>query len=165
MTQPVTHATHIAPGPPKVSLKSAPTTFGLIANDHQTAAAEIAQAAALPRAVAGSTRLGWVQRQGKENRLPVELIVDALRTEAACVERDTCPTHESRQLGPVSLAVAVMCDTDVESSVKARMLRELAAWYRTLASRAGNPVIWECRLLTAADLDAEASRIEQRQVG
>jgi len=106
-----------------------------------------------------------VQRRAKENRLPVALIVDPLRTEAACAEQDTCPTHESRQPGPISLAVAAMCETDVESSVKARMLRELAAWYRTLASRAGNPVIWECRLLTAADLDAEASRIEQRQVG
>jgi hypothetical protein len=105
------------------------------------------------------------QRRGKENRLPVELIVDPLRTEAACAEQDTCPTHVSRQPGPISLAVAAMCETDVESSVKARMLRELAAWYRMLAPRAGNPVIWECRLLTAADLDAEASRIEQRQVG
>ena len=104
-----------------------------------------------------------VQRRGKENRLTVELIVDPLRIEAACVEQDTCRTQESRQLGPVSLAVAAMCDTDAESSAKARTLRELAAWYRTLALRAGNPVIWECRLLTAADLDAEASRIEQRQ--
>jgi hypothetical protein len=49
---------------------------------------------------------------------------------------------------------------DVEPSVKARMLRELAAWYRESAERAGNPVIWESRLLTAADLEADADRIE-----
>jgi hypothetical protein len=39
-------------------------------------------------------------------------------------------------------------------------LRELASWYREFAERAGNPMIWECRLRTAADLDAEAARIE-----
>jgi hypothetical protein len=39
------------------------------------------------------------------------------------------------------------------------MLRELAAWYRGFAARAANPVIWESRLLTAEDLDAEASRM------
>jgi len=49
---------------------------------------------------------------------------------------------------------------DVEPLVKARMLRELAAWYRESAERAGNPVIWEARLLTAADLEADADRIE-----
>jgi hypothetical protein len=45
------------------------------------------------------------------------------------------------------------------------MLRELAAWYRVLAVRAANPVIWESRLLTADDLDAEASRIDPQQGG
>jgi hypothetical protein len=40
------------------------------------------------------------------------------------------------------------------------MLRELAAWYRAFAVRAANPVIWESRLLTADDLNAEASRID-----
>ncbi len=39
-------------------------------------------------------------------------------------------------------------------------LRELAAWYRRFAERAGNPVIWEARLRTAEELDAEADRIE-----
>ena len=42
-----------------------------------------------------------------------------------------------------------------------QQLRELASWYRNYAERAGNPVIWECRLLTAQDLDAEASRLER----
>ncbi len=40
-------------------------------------------------------------------------------------------------------------------------LRELAAWYRAFAERAGNPAIWEARLRTADDLDAEADRIER----
>ena len=41
-------------------------------------------------------------------------------------------------------------------------LRELASWYREFAERAGNPAVWEARLLTAEDLDAEAQLIEQR---
>ncbi len=41
-------------------------------------------------------------------------------------------------------------------------LRELAEWYREFAERAGNPVIWEARLRTAEDLDAEAGRLEQQ---
>jgi hypothetical protein len=40
-------------------------------------------------------------------------------------------------------------------------LRELAAWYRELAERTDNPMIWESRLHTADDLDAEATRIER----
>ena len=41
-------------------------------------------------------------------------------------------------------------------------LRELATWYREFAERTGNPMIWECRMLTAEDLDAEAERIERQ---
>jgi hypothetical protein len=41
-------------------------------------------------------------------------------------------------------------------------LRELAGWYREFAERTGNPTIWEARLRTAEDLDAEADRLEQR---
>ncbi len=33
-----------------------------------------------------------------------------------------------------------------------RRLRELAAWYRRFAEEDGNPVIWEARLRTAAEL-------------
>jgi hypothetical protein len=75
--------------------------------------------------------------------------------------RTLSQANKSSRLGRVSLAVADLCAIDVEASVKAQMLRELAGWYRTLAECAGNPVIWESRLLTAVDLDAEASRIEQ----
>jgi hypothetical protein len=42
-----------------------------------------------------------------------------------------------------------------------KKLREMAAWYRKFAERAGNPMIWECRLHTAEDLEAEARRIEK----
>jgi hypothetical protein len=38
----------------------------------------------------------------------------------------------------------------------------LAAWYRAFGERAGNPAIWDARLRTAEDMEAEASRIEQR---
>jgi hypothetical protein len=39
-------------------------------------------------------------------------------------------------------------------------LRELAGWYREFAERAGNPAIWDGRLRTAEDLEAQARRIE-----
>jgi hypothetical protein len=39
-------------------------------------------------------------------------------------------------------------------------LRELAAWYRGFAERAGDPAIWETRLRMAKDLEAEAKRLE-----
>ena len=40
-------------------------------------------------------------------------------------------------------------------------LRELADWYRDFAERTANPTIWEARLLTAEDLEAQAAQIEQ----
>jgi hypothetical protein len=40
-------------------------------------------------------------------------------------------------------------------------LRELARWYREFAERAGNPAIWDSRLRTAEELEAEARRIER----
>ncbi len=49
-----------------------------------------------------------------------------------------------------------------EHAPDAHALRELAAWYRNFAERAGNPVIWEARLLTAEELEAEAERVERR---
>jgi hypothetical protein len=66
-------------------------------------------------------------------------------------------------LGSVGLAVEQMCADEVAPAVKAQMLRELAAWYRTFATRAANPVIWESRLLTAEDLDAQAGRFEHER--
>jgi hypothetical protein len=43
-------------------------------------------------------------------------------------------------------------------------LRELAAWYRSFAEKAANPVIWEARLKTAEDLDREAESIDRRHL-
>jgi len=40
------------------------------------------------------------------------------------------------------------------------MLRELAVWYRAFAERAANPAIWESRILTAEDFEAQAARID-----
>jgi hypothetical protein len=40
-------------------------------------------------------------------------------------------------------------------------LRKLAAWYRELAERAGNPSIWHGRLTTAEELEREADRLEK----
>jgi hypothetical protein len=39
-------------------------------------------------------------------------------------------------------------------------LRELASWYREFAERTGNPAIWDARIRTAEDLEAEAARLE-----
>ena len=44
-------------------------------------------------------------------------------------------------------------------------VRKLAAWYREFAERAGNPAIWDARLRTAEDLEAQAERIGQRVSG
>ena len=39
-------------------------------------------------------------------------------------------------------------------------LRRLAAWYRDLADQAGNSAVWDARLRTAEELEAEADRLE-----
>jgi hypothetical protein len=47
--------------------------------------------------------------------------------------------------------------------LQVQRLRNLAAWYREFAERAGNPAIWEARLLMAEDLEKEADAgIERR---
>jgi hypothetical protein len=50
-------------------------------------------------------------------------------------------------------------EQDVEDPAK---LRELAAWYREFAEQSGNPAIWDGRLRTAEDLEAEARHLENR---
>ena len=42
-----------------------------------------------------------------------------------------------------------------------RKLRELSGWYREFAERAGNPIIWHVRLMTAEDLERQADRLER----
>jgi hypothetical protein len=44
-------------------------------------------------------------------------------------------------------------------------LRALASWYRELAERSGNPAIWDARLRTAEDLEAEAARLDRQDEG
>jgi hypothetical protein len=39
-------------------------------------------------------------------------------------------------------------------------LRNLAAWYREFAEKAGNPMIWELRLQMAEDLESVAEGID-----
>ena len=39
-------------------------------------------------------------------------------------------------------------------------LRELASWYREYAERTGNAAIWDARIRTAEDLEAEADRLD-----
>jgi hypothetical protein len=39
-------------------------------------------------------------------------------------------------------------------------LRKPASRYRGFAERSGNPVIWDARLRTAEDIEAEAARIQ-----
>jgi hypothetical protein len=48
---------------------------------------------------------------------------------------------------------------------QAEKLRELAAWYREFAERAGNPSIWESRLRMAEDLEREAGLLERESLG
>jgi hypothetical protein len=47
----------------------------------------------------------------------------------------------------------------------AEQLRELAAWYRDCAERTGNPAIWDARVRTAEELEAEAFRLEALSAG
>jgi len=55
-----------------------------------------------------------------------------------------------------------LCDGVEELSTMndAERLRELARWYRNFAEHAGNPAIWEARLRTAEDFEAEATRLD-----
>ena len=43
--------------------------------------------------------------------------------------------------------------------------RELASWYRDFAERAGNPAIWQARLRTAKEFEAEAALVERARAG
>jgi hypothetical protein len=47
---------------------------------------------------------------------------------------------------------------------EADRLRKLAAWYREMAERAGDPWIWEARLKTAIEMEREAARLERNPV-
>ena len=47
---------------------------------------------------------------------------------------------------------------------KPERLRELACWYRGQAERTANATIWDARLRTAEDLEAEAARLERSTI-
>jgi len=79
--------------------------------------------------------------------------------------RSMVSTSQSDRPRRVTVGVEQTRLADAEPPAKARMMRELAAWYRLLAEDAANPVIWESRLLTADDLDVEANRIDPQQDG
>jgi hypothetical protein len=66
---------------------------------------------------------------------------------------------------PALQSQTVECPADqAEDAVNGHQaLRELARWYREFAESAGNPAIWDARLRTADDLDAEADRIERME--
>jgi hypothetical protein len=51
---------------------------------------------------------------------------------------------------------------EADLSREPERLRQLAAWYREYAERTGNPAIWDARIRTAEDLEAEAVRLEPR---
>jgi ElaB/YqjD/DUF883 family membrane-anchored ribosome-binding protein len=51
-------------------------------------------------------------------------------------------------------------DAGAPTRARCEKLRALAFWYREFAERAGNPDVWEARLRTAEDLEAEAARVE-----
>jgi len=51
-----------------------------------------------------------------------------------------------------------------EAMDEALKLRELAAWYREFAERAGDPWIWDARLKTADKLENEAALLEKRLI-
>jgi hypothetical protein len=40
-------------------------------------------------------------------------------------------------------------------------LLALAAWHREFAEKAANPIIWECRIATAEDLERRAAEIHR----
>jgi len=52
---------------------------------------------------------------------------------------------------------------DLHRMDQAQKLRDLAAWYREFAERAGNPAIWDARLRMAEELEKEAGSLEDRR--
>jgi putative MATE family efflux protein len=76
------------------------------------------------------------------------------------------PLDQSRsRLSPVAFANAAEAVGHPRKASDMRevaRLRELAAWYRDISERAGNPRIWESRLQMADELDREADRLERQ---
>jgi len=79
------------------------------------------------------------------------------------MSRSVASSYDGAPLKLLSPTLAHACEMDAEPAVKARVLRDLAAWYRAFAARAANPAIWESRLLTADHLETEAGHIDPEQ--
>ena len=58
------------------------------------------------------------------------------------------------------LSAAASTPNEVQAVIRLR--RNLAAWYREFADKAGAPWIWEARLRYAEELDREADLIAER---
>src|ERR1051325_10421213 len=88
----------------------------------------------------------------------------------AAARHSTAPRQEGSELSHCArcnaalfyTATTMNCRGAALMKLEHEKLRALASWYREIAERAGNPFIWEARLRTAEDLDAEADRIEER---
>ena len=78
--------------------------------------------------------------------------------------RSAIPSSNGTLLKFLSPTLSHACEMDAEPTVKARRLRDLAAWYRACAERTANPAIWEARMLVADHLEAEASRIDPNRM-
>ncbi len=64
--------------------------------------------------------------------------------------------------GPVSRAAEPL-EHPCSRMEQTKRLRDLAAWYREFAERAGNPAIWDARLRTAENLEKEADSLTRRR--
>ena len=49
--------------------------------------------------------------------------------------------------------------SEKDGAPRRESLRQLAAWYRAQAERAGSPWVWEARLQRAEDLEAQAAAL------
>lgn len=68
----------------------------------------------------------------------------------------------SQVMSPSPQYYRVMRNNNDATMSEALKLRELASWYREFAEQAGNPMIWDARLRTAENLEAEAALLEHR---
>jgi hypothetical protein len=164
MTRFVTCTAEAAPVRGKARFDGARASVGL-APDLGTARVESVQAAGWWYGAPKSVRFFREGPPVNEADCRTGHLSSSSRTETKDTREAISQKNEGARIGRVSLAVGQIYEIDAEPLVKARMLRELAVWYRAMAPRAANPVIWESRLHTAEDLDAEARRLEQQRGG
>ena len=84
-----------------------------------------------------------------------------------CVQSPIIPVQGLTVIGLMGKRTLMHPDIDRSPQTMPQALgdlRALAAWYREYAELAGNPSIWASRVMTAEDLEREASDLEQRLV-